>query len=100
MSTDQTSTDTVSDPTLRKCTDQELKDEVEARGLEDTWKVDEPNLFTCSDAELTDEYENRFGAVPDDVPVLGRIYETFRSRGDAPPELRNYLEERIGRILP
>lgn len=31
---------------------------------------------------------------------LQEIYEVFRTRGDAPRCLREYLDQKIGRVLP
>jgi hypothetical protein len=93
------STSTVSDNvTLKDCTRDQLVEEVERRGLEGTWD-EVSDISEFSDQEVKEEYRIRFCVLNEDV-VLSQIYETFRTRGDAPPELRNYLEERIGRILP
>jgi hypothetical protein len=65
-------------------------------------------LRECDDSDIDGEIERRKrGKTYAGKPVgstaranLTLIYEEFRRRGDAPPVLREYLYDELGRILP
>lgn len=80
--------------TLEDCTDEELQEEYDSRMLGEP----EKDLGDFADSEISEEYRHRFGSLPGDD--LQPIYEEFRNRGDAPPCLREFIYQQIGRILP
>jgi hypothetical protein len=57
----------------------------------------EVDINEFDDEVIRAEFEDRFG---EQSPNLMQIYEEFARRGDAPQVLRDYLYEKIGRILP
>lgn len=79
--------------TLEDLTDEQVMEEFEARGLESDVEQD---ISEFSDDDIRREYRDRFPQ----VTSVEQIYEEFRSRGDAPRVLREFVYEQIGRILP
>jgi hypothetical protein len=57
----------------------------------------EIDMDDFTDDEVAEEYKNRFGG---NTIRLEQVYEEFARRGDAPPVLRDFLYEQLGRILP
>lgn len=80
---------------LKACTDEEILEEADARGI----FPEEKGVSDFDDAEIDAEYMRRFvrGGT---VATLEEVYEEFRTRGDAPPILRDYIYQTIDRILP
>jgi len=57
----------------------------------------EVDMEDFDDDDVKAEYEKRFGV---STVTLEQIYEAFVRRGDAPTVLRDFLYERLWRILP
>lgn len=79
---------------MEDLTDQELLDECDRRGI----STPELDLSDFDNDDIRREYQERF-EIGDENRTLELIYEEFRTRGDAPRSLRDFLYERIGRIL-
>jgi hypothetical protein len=66
--------------------------------LVEMWMETDDVMESFSNEEIIAEYERRFKTLPL-RHLLEDIYEEFRDRQDAPPALREYIWQTIGRVL-